>query len=241
MTNWIFPSAIFSVIVPLTAGYLIGSVPIGLVVVRLSTGKNVLNEHSGRTGGTNVMRTAGFWAGLVTAIGDVLKGGAAVLLAQALAPGAPWVQAGAGILAVLGHNHSVFLMDRSQGRLRFRGGAGGATAVGCGIALSPALAWVILVVPLLLFGIGYASVATLSVGALMTLTLAVQANAGQVPWASVGFGVGAEILMLLALRPNLERLRRGEERLVGIRARAGRNGAADNPTPLPGHEVLRSK
>lgn len=130
MTNWVLPGAIVSVVVPLTAAYLIGSLPIGLVVVRLSTGKNVLNEHSGRTGGTNVMRTAGFWAGLVTAIGDVLKGAAAVLLAQALAPAAPWVQAGAGVLAVLGHNHSVFLMDRSQGRLRFRGGAGGATAVG---------------------------------------------------------------------------------------------------------------
>jgi len=237
VTNWILPSAIFTAIVPLTAGYLIGSVPIGLVVVRLSTGKNVLNEHSGRTGGTNVMRTAGFWAGLVTAIGDVLKGGAAVLLAQALAPGAPWVQAGAGILAVLGHNHSVFLMDRSQGRLRFRGGAGGATAVGCGIALSPALAWVILVVPILLFGIGYASVATLSVGALMTLTLAVQANAGHVPWATVGFGVGAEILMLLALRPNLERLRRGEERLVGIRARASRGAKRAKSARLPGREA----
>ena len=237
MTNWILPSAIFSVIVPLTAGYLIGSVPIGLVVVRLSTGKNILNEHSGRTGGTNVMRTAGFWAGLVTAIGDVLKGGAAVLLAQALARGDPWVQAGAGILAVLGHNHSVFLMDRSQGRLRFRGGAGGATAVGCGIALSPALAWVILVVPFLLFGIGYASVTTLSVGALMTLTLAFQANAGQVPWASVGFGVGAEILMLLALRPNLERLRRGEERLVGIRARASRGAKRAKSARLPRREA----
>ena len=237
MTNWILPSAILTVVVPLTAGYLIGSVPIGLVVVRLSTGKNVLNEHSGRTGGTNVMRTAGFWAGLVTAIGDVLKGGAAVLLAQALAPGAPWVQAGAGILAVLGHNHSVFLMDRSQGRLRFRGGAGGATAVGCGIALSPALAWVILVVPILLFGIGYASVATLSVGALMTLTLAVQANAGQVPWASVGFGVGAEILMLMALRPNLERLRRGEERLVGIRARPSRGAKRAKSARLPRREA----
>lgn len=218
MTNWVLPGAIVSVIVPLAAAYLIGSLPIGLVVVRVSTGKNVLNEHSGRTGGTNVMRTAGFWAGLVTAIGDVLKGAAAVLLAQALAPAAPWVQAGAGVLAVLGHNHSVFLMDRSHGRLRFRGGAGGATAVGCGIALSPSLAWVIVVVPFLLFVIGYASVTTLTVGALMTVTLAVQANNGQVPWAYVGFGVGAEILMLLALRPNLERLHRGEERVVGLRA-----------------------
>lgn len=237
MTDWIFPNAIFTVIVPLTAGYLIGSVPIGLVVVRLSTGKNVLNEHSGRTGGTNVMRAAGFWAGLVTAIGDVLKGGAAVLLAQALAPGAPWIQAIAGILAVLGHNHSVFLMDRSQGRLRFRGGAGGATAVGCGIALSPPLAWVILIVPFLLFGLGYASVTTLSVGALMTLTLAVQANAGLVPWVYIGFGVGVEILMLLALRSNLERLRRGEERLVGIRARAPRRPKPAKSSPLPPSEA----
>jgi glycerol-3-phosphate acyltransferase PlsY len=81
------------------------------------------------------------------------------------------------------------------------------------------VAWVILPVPILLFGIGYASVTTLTVGALMTVTLIVQANAGQVPWAFVGFGVGVEILMLLALRPNLERLRRGEERVVGLRAR----------------------
>jgi glycerol-3-phosphate acyltransferase PlsY len=224
-------------VVPLAAAYLIGSLPIGMVVVRLSTGKNLLNEHSGRTGGTNVMRTAGFWAGLVTASGDVLKGGAAVLLAQVLAPGQPWVQAGAGILAVLGHNHSIFLMDRSEGRLRFRGGAGGATAVGCGIALSPSLAWVILVVPVLLFGIGYASVTTLTVGALMTITLVVQANAGQVPWAYVAFGVGAEILMLLALRPNLERLRRGEERLVGIRARASRGARRAKSGQLPRPEA----
>jgi glycerol-3-phosphate acyltransferase PlsY len=219
-------------LLPLAAAYLIGSVPIGLLVVRLATGKNVLNEHSGRTGGTNVMRTAGFWAGLVTAIGDVLKGGAAVLLAQRLAPGAPAIHAAAGVLAVLGHNHSVFLMERSAGRMRFRGGAGGATAVGCGIALSPALAWVILPVPLLLFGIGYASVTTLVVGALMTITLALQADAGSVPWAYVGFGVAAEILILLALRPNLERLRRGEERLVGIRARGARKPAPAKPSSI---------
>jgi glycerol-3-phosphate acyltransferase PlsY len=220
----------------LAGAYLIGSVPIGLLVVRLATGKNILNEHSGRTGGTNVMRAAGFWAGLVTAVGDVLKGAAAVLLARSWAPAAPAVQAAAGVLAVLGHNHSIFLMDRSNGRLRLRGGAGGATAVGCGIALSPTVAWVILPVPILLFGIGYASVTTLTVGALMTVTLIVQANAGQVPWAYVGFGVGVEILMLLALRPNLERLRRGEERVVGLRARgrpAEAPSAASAPEPEP--------
>ena len=231
MPHAILPAGILSVALPLAAAYLIGSLPVGLVVVRIATGKNVLNEYSGRTGGTNVMRTAGFWAGLVTAAGDVLKGAAAVGLAQSLVPGTPWVHAGAGLLAVLGHNHSIFLVDRSEGRLRLRGGAGGATAVGCGIALSASLAWVLLVVPVLLFGAGYASVTTLTVGALMMITLAFQADAGFVPWAYVVFGVGAEILMLLALRPNLERLRRGEERVVGLRARPGSDSGSNS---LPG-------
>jgi glycerol-3-phosphate acyltransferase PlsY len=213
----------------LLAAYLIGSVPIGMLVVRLATGKNVLNEHSGRTGGTNVMRTAGFWAGLATAVGDAGKGAAAVLLAQSLVPQAAWIHAGAGILAVLGHNHSIFLIDRSDGRWRLRGGAGGATAVGCGLALSVSLAWVLVIAPALLFGVGYASVTTLVVGALMTIGLAVQADAGSVPWAYVAFGLGAEVLMLLALRPNLERLRRGEERFVGLRAGVGRGRTPSGP------------
>ena len=216
----------------LASAYLIGSVPVGAVVVRLSTGKNVLYEHSGRTGGTNVMRTAGAWAGLLTAIGDLLKGAAAVSLAQSLAPGQPWVHVSSGALTVLGHNHSIFLPERSQGRIRLRGGAGGATALGCGIALSPIVAWVVPVALLVLYRLGYASVTTLFSGVLMTAVLVVEANAGAVPWAYVGYGVAAEALMLLALRPNLDRLRRGEERLVGWRARSERPGERSKPAPL---------
>jgi glycerol-3-phosphate acyltransferase PlsY len=198
----------------IAVAYVIGSIPIGLVVVRLTSGKNVLNEHSGRTGGTNVMRTAGFWAGMVTAIGDLLKGYSAVWLAHALAAGFPWVHAAAGALAVAGHNYSIFLVERTPTGLRFRGGAGGATSVGAGIALWPPVAAVIPVVPLLLFGLGYASVTTLSIGGLMTLGLALAANAGEIPWAYVAYGLAAVTLMLFALRPNLDRLRRGEERRV---------------------------
>lgn len=198
----------------IVAAYIIGSIPIGLVVVRLASGKNVLNEHSGRTGGTNVMRTAGFWAGLLTAIGDLVKGFSAVWLAQLLAPEQPWTHAAAGALAVLGHNHSVFLVERTPSGIRFRGGAGGATSVGAGIALWPPVAAVILVVPLLLFGVGYASVTTLSVGGLMTLGLVLAASGEEIPWAYAGYGFAAVVLMLLALRPNLDRLRRGEERRV---------------------------
>jgi len=216
----------------LASAYLIGSIPIGLIVVRLSTGKNVLNEHSGRTGGTNVMRTAGAWAGLLTAGGDLLKGAAAVTLAQGLVPAQPWVQAAAGVLAVLGHNHSIFLMERSQGRVRLRGGAGGATAIGCGIALSPAVAWIIPVALVFLYGLGYASVTTLLAGALMTAMLAVEAYAGVIPWAYIAYGVAAEVLLMLALRPNLARLRRGEERLVGWRARTARSPKSSKRTHL---------
>lgn len=198
----------------LLAAYVIGSIPIGLVIVRVTSGKNLLNEHSGRTGGTNVMRTVGLWAGLVTAIGDLLKGFSAVWLAQALVPGDPWTHAAAGALAVLGHNHSVFLIERTPAGLRFRGGAGGATSVGAGIALWPPVAAVILIVPLLLFGVGYASVTTLSVGGLMTLGLSLAAIAGRIPWAYAAYGFAAVVLMLFALRPNLDRLRRGQERRV---------------------------
>src|SRR3972149_4737807 len=97
--------------------YLIGSVPIGVIVVRLTTGKDVLNEHSGRTGGTNVMRTAGLWAGLVTGLGDILKGYVAVAVAKTICPSGDWLHAAAGVLAVLGHNHSIFLPERRDGRL----------------------------------------------------------------------------------------------------------------------------
>ncbi len=217
------------------AAYLIGSIPVGLIVVRLTTGKNVLDENSGRTGGTNVMRTAGFWAGLVTAVGDVGKGALAVAMARSVLAGVPWAHAVAGALAILGHNHSVFLIERKDGRVRLRGGAGGATAVGGGIALSISVAWVLPAVPILLFGLGYASVTTLTVGALITALLAVQAASGAIPAPYVGFGVGAMLLLVLALRPNLERLRRGEERLVGWRAkwnqRRSKSGRQGRPDP----------
>jgi len=207
------------------AAYLIGSVPIGVIVVRVTTGKDVLSQYSGRTGGTNVMRTAGIWAGLVTGIGDLLKGYAAVALARQIAPTPDWLHVVAGVLAVLGHNHSIFLPERRDGRLRLRGGAGGASSVGAAIAMSPVVAYLILLVPVLLFGIGYASVTTLTVGLLATGVFLYQAARGLGPWAYVGYGIAVEVLMALALRPNLIRLARGEERVVGWRARRkGGNG-----------------
>ena len=48
----------------LVIGYIIGSIPFGLLIVKLKTGKDIRDVESGRTGGTNAMRAAGFWAGI---------------------------------------------------------------------------------------------------------------------------------------------------------------------------------
>jgi len=67
-------------------GYIIGSIPFGLLIVKSKTGKDIRTIESGRTGGTNAVRAAGLGAGLLTAIFDILKGAASVWLAQMILP-----------------------------------------------------------------------------------------------------------------------------------------------------------
>src|SRR5664280_1557210 len=92
----------------MVVSYILGSIPFGLAVVKLMTGKDVRTIASGRTGGTNAMRAAGLWAGLLTAILDILKSAASVWLAQALTPNV-WIHAVAPIASILGHNYSIFM------------------------------------------------------------------------------------------------------------------------------------
>src|SRR5512143_3285409 len=102
--------------------YIIGSIPFGLLIVKLKTGKDIRTVESGRTGGTNAARAAGLGAGLLTAILDILKGTAAVWLAQALDPANHVVHVLAPVFAILGHNYSLFLLERdANGKLKFRG------------------------------------------------------------------------------------------------------------------------
>ncbi len=204
----------------LLSAYILGSVPVGLLVVRLVRGKDIRLWFSGRTGGTNVMRMAGFWAGLVTAILDIAKGALAVYLARHLTDGNTWVEMGAGLLAVLGHNYSIFLMERKEGILRLRGGAGGATTAGVVFAFwPPSLLILIPIGAMILYFVGYASVATMCIGIEVAILFLWRTLAGQAPWSYVFFGIFIEVILLLGLRPNIQRLRRGEERLIGYRAR----------------------
>ena len=76
---------------------------------------------------------------------------------------------------------------------------------------------------LILFGIGYASVATISVPLLAGVVFAFRAAAGLQSWVYVVYGILAEIIVVFALLPNIKRLLAGEERLVGWRANRRRS------------------
>ncbi len=204
-----------------TLAYLAGSIPFGYFVVRIINGRDVRMVESGRTGGTNAFRAAGLLAGFLTALLDVLKGVASGWLVAWLAPGNIWYQVVAAVLVVIGHNYSIFLAEQDpvSGHFRLRGGAGGAPALGGSIALWPQSGLVILPLAVFVFlFIGYASVTTISITIISTMFFAYRALTGFSPWAYVVYGIIATVIVIWALRPNLDRLRQGKERVVGLRA-----------------------
>jgi glycerol-3-phosphate acyltransferase PlsY len=209
----------------LPLAYLIGSIPSGLLIVKLITGKDVRTIESGRTGGTNAMRAAGTLAGLLTAVMDALKGAAAVWLSQSLSAGLEWTTAVSGVLAIIGHNYSAFLVEKDKnGKLHFRGGAGGATTLGAAIGLW-LNSWMIILPFAAIFYVlvGYASLTTMSIALSATGVFLVRASQGMNPWAYVFFGAAALIVVTLALLPNIKRLLEGTERRVQLISRIFKN------------------
>jgi len=202
-------------------GYLIGSIPFGLLVVKLKTGKDIRTVESGRTGGTNAFRAAGFGAGLLTALLDIFKGTLATWLALAVNPAGDWVHILAPVAAILGHNYSIYLPEfNAQGKfVRLRGGAGGAPALGGAIGLwAPSVLIVFPLGALVFFTVGYASVTTLSVAlfAILVFLVRVLNNAPGAAWTDVLYGFIALLLLAWALRPNIQKLLNGTERVVSI-------------------------
>lgn len=218
------------VLLALIAAYLLGSIPTGFLIIRGTRRRDLTKWHSGRTGGTNAARVGGFWVGILTAIGDGVKAAGAVWLARWLSGGMVWVEVFAGVLAVFGHNNSIFLYERKGDGWRLGGGAGGASSVGAAFALHPIVG--LLAIPigvLLLFVLGYASIATMSIGISVAIMFAIRAALGSGPWEYIVYGLLVEILVIWALRPNIKRLLQGEERVVGLRAmRARRNEKKDD-------------
>lgn len=209
-----------NVLLVIVIAYLMGSIPFGFFVVKLINGRDVRQVESGRTGGTNAMRAAGVGAGLLTACLDVLKGAATAWVVSWLVPQQPWIQVGAALLAIIGHNYSIFLVYRKDGKWALRGGAGGATALGGAIALWNPIGFIILPVAFLIYlFIGYASVTTMSIAFIAMIVFIIRAIMGLSPWAYVIYGALALLVLVWALRPNIKRLIEGTERVVGLRAK----------------------
>lgn len=148
-------------IVVVTA-YLIGSIPTGLLLGK-AYGIDVRKEGSGNIGATNLYRTVGRKVGIITLIGDCLKGLLPVLLVKlsSLPPeSAAWV----GLAAFCGHVFSLFL--------KFKGGKGVATALGVFLALAPlAVAIAIALFACLMFLWRYVSLGSIAAAAIMPLAL----------------------------------------------------------------------
>lgn len=193
----------------LIIGYFFGSIPVGYLV-GLLYGVDVRRVGSGRIGGTNVWRAAGVFAALLTVLGDAAKAIGGVLVASALIPG-DWAMAMAGAGVVIGHNWPVWL--------NFKGGAGGVVGGLTLIVINPLAAEV--VIPLAIANLyltRYASIGTLNVGlgsiaVLFTLWLIAPEKT---PFAHVIYAMMMAGAIIWALRPNLQRLQRGQERRITI-------------------------
>jgi acyl phosphate:glycerol-3-phosphate acyltransferase len=214
-------------------GYLLGSIPVGLWVCRLY-GVDIRQVGSGRTGGTNAWRAAGLKAAIPTILGDALKGAIAIWLitylfnlsvpepavmspdeATARLAALALAQSLAGGLAVIGHIWS-FLLG-------FKGGAGGITGAATTMALFPAVgAMVWLIGGLLFWWTRMASVATFTVGAstfaiFLFLALLPEQGAGwALNWPYVVYGIITLVSVVVALRPNREKVKEGKERVVTL-------------------------
>ena len=188
--------------------YLVGSIPMGLMLVRATTGKDIREIGSGRTGGTNVLRAAGSRIAVVVILFDVAKGLLPVLLARAVV-GIPIVEALAGLFAVVGHNYSIFIS--------FRGGAGTMTTIGGAFGLWPWCGVIVIAVgALTVKATRQASVGSIVVALLIPAVFALRAWTVDAPWVYLVHGLGTAAVTLWSLRPNIKRLLEGSERSVSL-------------------------
>ncbi len=189
------------------AGYLAGSLPMGVIVARLTGATDPRTVGSGRTGGTNALRAMGLPRAILVAVLDIGKGFLPILIAQQLgAP--PAVGALTGLAAVTGAWRSIFL--------RFHGGRGVATGVGGMAAVS---VWVVLVgLPVFVGTIAisrYVSLGSLLGTAAGALTSAVFVAAGALDPGWLLYTFPGTAIIWLAHRDNIGRLLAGTERKVG--------------------------
>lgn len=196
-----------SYIIIIIIAYLLGNISTSYIISKRVAGVDIRTQGSGNAGSTNVLRTLGKKAGLITFIGDLLKGIVAVLIAEMIAKltNIDIVTAGyIGVVGVVcGHNWPVFL--------GFRGGKGVATSLGSMIAVNPIIALtcfgIFLVIVAITKYVSLGSVLSISMSPIFMLILHNEK------------GLLATLFLTLSVifthRENIKRLVNGTERKIG--------------------------
>ncbi|MGB0386014.1 MAG: glycerol-3-phosphate acyltransferase [Ardenticatenaceae bacterium] len=187
--------------------YLVGSFPTGVLIGRLY-GVDPRMVASGRTGGTNVYRAAGPFAGMITGVFDLIKGIMALLLVSHFISALPLALVVAGLAVVIGHNCSVCI--------GFRGGAG--TMTNSGVVLFifwPAFLVLGLLTVLTLRVTRMASIASMVFALGVPMAFMIAGSQEYISWTFLLYGLGQAIIIFWSLRPNIKRLLVGNERIIG--------------------------
>ncbi|MFC1941189.1 glycerol-3-phosphate 1-O-acyltransferase PlsY [Chloroflexota bacterium] len=200
-------------------GYLLGSIPFGILIGRRFAKVDISAYGSGRTGATNVLRTAGKKAAVLAALCDILKGALAVVFAGLIVGenylvindfglGLLAAQVLAALASMFGHNWSVFL--------KFRGGRGVATFFGGLIALCPVVA--LFGGQVLVIGAGLTRFASLGsiAGVVGTYTILIPLTIfNGFPLEYLVYALIGSTVIIIMHRDNIARLIAGKERKLG--------------------------
>lgn len=199
------------------SGYVLGSIPFGLILAKLFGGKDVRQHGSGNIGATNVSRVAGPLAGILTLLLDAGKGAAGVLVAARLTEQNSTAMMLAGLAGLFGHCFPIWL--------GLKGGKGVATGLGIFAALCPLAALCGLVVfAVVFFFWRYVSLASLAGAAAMPLLIYFLWAPGHAPPLSVTIGtLLAAALIFFKHDANLQRLTEGTEPKYPLGKSKGKN------------------
>jgi len=185
----------------LVIAYLSGAIPFGYLLVKWKTGADVRAKGSGNIGATNVMRTSGRLAGILTLALDIAKGYFAVWMAGRLSQGDATVMSAAAVTVMAGHAYPIFL--------RFQGGKAVASFVGAFLCLTPAA----IAVEVVVFVVVVAWTRHISLGSIIgaaTFPLAVWIVA-KAPWPALAASLIASAFIVYRHSSNIARLRDGTE------------------------------
>jgi glycerol-3-phosphate acyltransferase PlsY len=209
------PAIVLRTVVLMLIAYLAGSIPMGVVVARLTGGTDPRTIGSGRTGGTNALRALGRGRAAIVVAGDLLKGAIPVLLARYVT-GDPLVEVLCGAAAVAGAIWSVFA--------GFRSGRGVGTGVGTMLVIQPVA--VLLATPVFIGVIlltRYVSLGSLiGSAAMFPAMLLVLLVVPETPLPYVIYSAVGAALIWLAHADNIDRLLHGTERKFDLGLLAGK-------------------